>query len=174
MVVSADASYAPGGGRSRSGVVISIFGKVIHWVSQRQPLASRSSCEAELNAAVIGVRLGIGVRNMVEEMISTETCLAVNADAVLSMMEQRETTIPLTVLQDNQACMTTITAEVTSWRSRHYSIRATWIRDVVFFEQIDVVYVQGSSIVADALTKILGKLKLKDARQRLCLEDGCL
>eukprot|EP00975_Prorocentrum_lima_P058693 12308924-Prorocentrum_lima.AAC.1 len=52
--ISADASFAPGGKGLSTGVVVKLFGLVVHWAGVRQSLTALSSCEAELVAAVIG------------------------------------------------------------------------------------------------------------------------
>ena len=129
VCVSADASFAPGGDRSRSGTVVLVNDSVVHWVSQKQSLVALSSCESELNAAVLGIRVGIGVRNMLEEMLEVDVGDPKMGDPVLCPQEDRRRTIPTTLKQDNMACITTITTEVTSWRSRHYALRAAWVRD---------------------------------------------
>eukprot|EP00975_Prorocentrum_lima_P061646 12881123-Prorocentrum_lima.AAC.1 len=60
--ISAVASFAPGGERSSTGVVVKEFGVSVHWASVKQSLTTLSSCEADLMAAVTGVQLGLGVR----------------------------------------------------------------------------------------------------------------
>eukprot|EP00975_Prorocentrum_lima_P071079 12935694-Prorocentrum_lima.AAC.1 len=57
---SADASFAPGGERSRTGVVVKVYGVIVHSASVKHTLTTLSSCEAELVAAVTGVKLGLG------------------------------------------------------------------------------------------------------------------
>eukprot|EP00975_Prorocentrum_lima_P051361 10758945-Prorocentrum_lima.AAC.1 len=57
---SADASFASGGERSRTGVVVKVFGAIVHWASVKQSLTTLSSCVAELVVAVTGVKLGLG------------------------------------------------------------------------------------------------------------------
>eukprot|EP00975_Prorocentrum_lima_P033497 7025107-Prorocentrum_lima.AAC.1 len=52
--ISADASFAPGGERSRTGVAVKVFGVVVHWASVKQSLNTLSSREAESVAAVTG------------------------------------------------------------------------------------------------------------------------
>ena len=107
---------------------------------------------------------------MVEEMTSTQQVALPDMDAMLGRKKLRESTIPMRIFQDNEACITTITTTVTSWRSRHYAIRAAWVRDAVVFEDVEMHYQKGTRIVADALTKILGSVKLKEAQPKLCLE----
>eukprot|EP00975_Prorocentrum_lima_P070636 12933225-Prorocentrum_lima.AAC.1 len=58
--ISADAGFAPGGERSRTGVVVKVVAVIVHWASVKQTLTTLSSCEAELVAAVTGVKLGLG------------------------------------------------------------------------------------------------------------------
>eukprot|EP00975_Prorocentrum_lima_P037570 7901825-Prorocentrum_lima.AAC.1 len=64
--ISADASFAPGGERSITGVVavVRLFGVVVHW--------ALSSCEAELISAVTGVKEGLGVRQLLKELLDPE------------------------------------------------------------------------------------------------------
>eukprot|EP00974_Lingulodinium_polyedra_P131523 11218094-Lingulodinium_polyedra.AAC.1 len=50
--ILADASFAPGGDRSRTGVVIKAKDVIVHWCSTIQSLASTSAREAELNGVV--------------------------------------------------------------------------------------------------------------------------
>eukprot|EP00975_Prorocentrum_lima_P067820 12917177-Prorocentrum_lima.AAC.1 len=61
--ISANASFAPGGERSRIGVVVEVLGAIVHWASVKQSLTTLSSCEAEL---VTGVKLGLGVRQLLQ------------------------------------------------------------------------------------------------------------
>ncbi len=65
-------------------------------------------------------------------------------------------------------------SEVTSWRNRHYAMKAAWIRDVLNEEVIELNYQPGVTLVADALTKVLEKGKLYVARQRLHLSPGTM
>eukprot|EP00975_Prorocentrum_lima_P054884 11507462-Prorocentrum_lima.AAC.1 len=44
--VAADASFAPGGERCRTGVVVKVFGVIVRWASVKQTLTTLSSCEA--------------------------------------------------------------------------------------------------------------------------------
>ena len=48
--------------------------------------------------------------------------------------------------QDNQATIRTILHEVTSWRTRHYALRAAWTRDIISAEGIEVEHVPGVEI----------------------------
>jgi len=145
-----DASLAPGGDRSRSGVVVAINGYIVHWVSKRQEISATSSCEAELNASVIGLKIGIGLRALLNELTD-------EGDAQMRMFG------------DNEAALTTMLTQVTSWRSKHYAMRASWLRDAITEEQCELQHVSGKHLISDALTKVLEKVKLAEARDRLQL-----
>ena len=69
--------------------------------------------------------------------------------------------------QDNRATVSTIVHEVTSWRARHYALRAAGVRDLVAQEGIVVEHVKGVEIIADPLTKVLAKNKLREAYLKL-------
>eukprot|EP00975_Prorocentrum_lima_P029111 6113148-Prorocentrum_lima.AAC.1 len=47
---------------------------------------------------------------------------------------QSEVELHLVLLQDNESCIRTLTTEVPSWMSRHYALRAAWLRDMILQE----------------------------------------
>ena len=108
--------------------------------------------EAELNSAVTGVKVGISIRNLAEEL--------------------REDSANLKLDQDNMATLTTILHEVTSWRSRHYALRAAGIRDLVDTGDTTVEHARGVEIVADPLTNILPRGELPVAQKKLQMGTG--
>ena len=115
-----------------------------------QDAAVLSAHEAELSGAVPGIKAGITIRNLVEEML--------------------EQSVKMKLDQDNQATIRTIIYEVTSWRTRYYAIRAAWVRDTVKSQKITVEHEKGISIIADPLTKVLPKLKVHEAWVKLQIE----
>ncbi len=50
--IAADVTWAPGGDRSRSGVVILVLGTIVCWLSQKQSGTALAVHEAELNNAI--------------------------------------------------------------------------------------------------------------------------
>ena len=48
-------------------------------------------------------------------------------------------------------------------------MRASWLRDVITEEQCELQHVSGKHLFSDALTKVLEKVKLAEARDRLQL-----
>ena len=104
------------------------MGSVVHWVCKKQTLATLSSCEAELGASVHGLKIGLGIRSVAEELIGR---------------------VLLELQGDNMAMIQTILHEVTSWRSRHYAVRAAWARDTVKNQEVNLRHVPGPELIAD-------------------------
>ena len=146
--ISTDASHSPGGNVSRTGVVVTLNEKVIHWATNRESCTALSSCVSEILAHITGFKLMIGIRDLIEE---TWTDPEVELEG------------------DNLAAIQTLTNEITSWRNRHYSMKATWLRDKI--KELDVIlrHKYGSILTSDVLTKVLTREKLITARERLNL-----
>ena len=69
--ISAGASCAPGGDRSRTGVIIIGAGAIVHWASHRQPCSVLSVHKAKVNGAVTGTKIGIAIMQIVQDMTET-------------------------------------------------------------------------------------------------------
>eukprot|EP00975_Prorocentrum_lima_P070590 12932928-Prorocentrum_lima.AAC.1 len=67
--ISTGASFAPGGERSRTGMEVKLCGVVVHSACLKQSRTALRSCEADLVAAVTGVKLGLGVRQLPKELL---------------------------------------------------------------------------------------------------------
>eukprot|EP00439_Symbiodinium_sp_Y106_P050925 s5891_g6.t1 len=68
IVIYTDASYAPYGGHSISGILVQYMGRNILWKSKRQSIVCLSTAEAELVAACEGVMLGQSTEALVKEL----------------------------------------------------------------------------------------------------------
>ncbi|CAE7232438.1 TY1B-NL2 [Symbiodinium natans] len=151
LSVSADASFAAGGDRSRSGVAALLCGQLVQWSSVRQSLAAASAVEAEIQAAGLGSVTAIAVLNLVRGLLDEGSVIETE------------------LLSDNTGCIANITHAVTSWRNRHYCVKAAALRDQLQEHSIALRYCSGKLILADALTKILGRQALEIARAALRL-----
>ena len=155
VTVFTDASFAPGGDRSRSGVVILWKGGIVHWYTKRQPLATLSAPESELGASIPGIKFGIGIKELTDQLVS-----------------EKDKEEGFDMMGDNTATVITITKEITSWRSRHYAYQAGWARDQVAYQPIHVSHLHGVELPADGLTKVLQGTALKKTRIQLTLRNG--
>ena len=98
----------------------------------------------------MGLKLGMALRALIEETTGNQ--------------------IETVLIGDNTAALRVLTTEITRWRTRHFAIRAGWIRDHLRASGISVEHRKGALLVSDALTKVLERVKLAEARRRLGME----
>ena len=122
-----------------------------------------------MNATVTGVKMAIAIRDTLDDLLNGPVSVTAGSvdDLPSKIREGLHHRVPIRLRGDNLAALKSIVKEVTSWRSRHYAIRSGWIRDMVMTEDIVVVHEKGTWLVSDALTKVLDRVKLADARKRL-------
>ena len=103
----------------RQGIVRELgwlfFGKeeLFFWHTKRQSMATLSTAEAELGAGVPGLKYGLAIHNFLMDVEPEPT--KENAQIYLK--------------GDNMATILTLLHAVTSWRTRHYAVKAAWARD---------------------------------------------
>ena len=148
-----DASFAPAGDRSRTGVVIFWKGGIIFWHTKRQSMATLSTAEAELGAGVPGLKYGLAIHNFLMDVEP----------------EPSKENSQIYLKGDNMATILTLLHAVTSWRTRHYAVKAAWARDIIKIKGIHVEHIPGEFLVADILTKILRGSKQVELREELNL-----
>jgi hypothetical protein len=66
---------------------------------------------------------------------------------------------PVTIYNDNMACIANLTKNEYSLPNRHVEVRYWWIRDVLRLGEANIKHVDTSRIKADGLTKGLDKIK---------------
>jgi hypothetical protein len=126
-------------GRSHSGIVITLapFGGPIIAKSKMQSLVTLSSTEAELVAAVDGVRRAEYLQRTLTELTFP--------------------TYPIILRQDNQSTITIIkNGEGYKGKSRHMRVRYGYLNDLFRTEDLLLEYEPTNLMVADLLTKPMG------------------
>ena len=151
VMIASDASFAPGGGKSRTGVVVMVNDIVVHWLTGRQDRTALSTCESEILAHRTGLQVGLSIRDLVRE--ATEEKVEVNMEG------------------DNAGALRSVKTEVTTWRTRHYAGDASWIREKLQEEMVDLAHRAGKELIADGLTKILPRELLEQFRRRAALKS---
>ena len=136
LEIYADASHAPGGGRSTQGIIVAWRSALIFWESTKQPFVTLSSAEAELVAMIAAVQVGESITPVIEELTQTD--------------------ISISLLGDNQAALTSFGPGIGSWRNRHLRMRAAAARERISAGVLSATYVPGDLQVADVGTKPLG------------------
>ena len=145
-----DASFAPGGKtgfgwrRSRTGIVITLNGAAVLWLSRCQTCVAMSTCEAEY----------IALSQCCQEAIWTR--------AILTFLGAPQTS-PMKIHEDNEAAaaIASSDAETTIKRTKAVDVRYHYTREKVERGDVKVVPCRTDDMLADILTKCLGPDKQK-------------
>ena len=140
-----DASFAPGGKtgfgwrRSRSGIVITLNGAAVLWLSKCQTCVAMSTCEAEY----------IALSQCAQEAVWTRS--------ILKFLGAPQDD-PMVVHEDNEAAAAIASgdAENTIKRTKAVDIRYHYTRGKVELGEIRVIPCRTDHMLADVLTKCLG------------------
>ena len=135
-----DSSFAPEGGKSHTGWIVTVGSAPVAWRSSRQSVVTLSTAEAELAASVEGA-------------------LALSSvEALLSDLGfERSQGVLMT---DSQSALA-IQKGSCSWRTRHLKIKASWITERLQQQELRIEHCPGEVQVADALTKPLTASRLR-------------
>ena len=131
-----DASFAPYGDHSISGILIQYDEVGIVWKSRKQTIVTLSTAEAELVAACDAVVLGQSLAALIDELEGTPTSKRLLVDNVAAI-----------ILAEGGG----------SQRTRHLRVRASFLRDMQDREELLVEHCPGEVQLADCLTKALPK-----------------
>ena len=142
----------PDGGKSTTGHVFYLGESPITWCSQKQETVALLSCEAEFMAGTVAARQAIWLRDLLGEI-----------DPML-----REKVI---IKIDNQSTIALTKNPIFHGHSKHIHMRYHFIRECVEDGLIEVEHVPGDRQKADILTKALGRIKFKDMRELIGVQE---
>ena len=142
----------PDDGRSTTGHIFYLGKSPNTWCSQKQDTLALSSCEAELMAGTEAARQAIWLRDVLSEVTGCS----------------RE---KVTIRIDNQSGIALTKNTVFHGRSKHIHSRYHFIRECVARELIEVEHVPGTEQKADILTKTLGRIKFKEMRDFIGVQE---
>ena len=157
--VFADVSFGPGSESFRSvhGIVTTLGGQVIQWHTGRQSLIATSTAEGELLSYQEAQVMGAGVEELLYEMGFNPTVV---------------------MYGDNKAAISLATLETGSWRTRHLRIRAGKLRQTLRVGTAptrgpwQLRHMSGTELVADGLTKALGRQAFMEFVRRTKMSEG--
>ncbi|GJV09031.1 retrotransposon protein, putative, ty1-copia subclass [Tanacetum coccineum] len=149
-----DSDYAkdPNKGRSIMGYVFLVQGCVVSWKAMLQHMVALSTTEAEYMALMEAVKEAIWLRGLLEELGVELNTLAVNCD--------------------NQGVIHLSRNYVFHERTKHINVRYHFIREVFEAKTVKVLKVGTEHNVADALTKVVPRLKLQHCLELLNVDVG--
>ncbi|CAE7020194.1 unnamed protein product, partial [Symbiodinium microadriaticum] len=110
LVMYSDAAYAPQGGRSHGGWLVTYGGVPLAWRSSRQSMITLSTAEAELLALLDG---------------------AVAVKGIEAILNDAGEAVEWRKLASDSTSALSISAGGSSWRTRHLRIKAAWLQEQV-------------------------------------------
>jgi len=139
ITIYADADFAGevDGMRSTTGFVIhDRYRAILHWKSQRQKTVAKSTADAEFNATALAVEEGIWLAKVQAEIYG-----------------EVKGVIPISVFNDNQACIASLMNGQFRASTRHVGVRYIWLRELVCEGEVTIMYLRTDEMIADGLTK---------------------
>ena len=124
---------------------------IVHWTTTRQDRTALSTCEAEIMAHRTGMQLGICLKELVRMATGSPVGMKMEGD--------------------NTGALRSIQNEMTTWRTRHDAGDASWIRDKLEEEEVELSHRPGKELIADGLTKILPRELLEQFRRRAAIRS---
>ena len=150
IVIFTDASWAedPTTSRSTTGW-ISFMGGPVSWNSTLQRSAAKSTMEAEYMA------------------LADATCEAYYLSQLVSEILPDMKATPVVIYEDNQPCIRLAESQTIHKKAKHIRLRYHIVRDAVNANDITVIWMPSSKMVADLLTKAPSKNVFKCLFQKL-------
>ena len=127
--------------KSTSGIVVYALGTLVIWKSKKQSVVAQSTMQAEMIATAYGKVQIDWLRDLVSEI------------GIGRGITRR-------ILNDGLNCVTTLNSGNFQSDSRHLRLRYHSIHEAIAKGEIEIKHVAGTEMLADALTKALGGVKL--------------
>lgn len=134
--------------KSNCGFVLIFGGSLIQWASRKQTSVSLSSTEAEYISLAEACQDIIWIKRLIAEFGYNQSN-------------------PIDVMEDNQSCIKLATSDRVGRRSKHIETKYHFIKDLQANKTINLVYCPTQEMIADCLTKPLGRIKINYFRNKL-------
>jgi len=156
LQVFADSDYAMDESRrSTMGNVIMLNGGPIAWSSILGKTVATSTCEAEINAAVISAKEAVHFRRMLID---------------LDLMSE---TLPFQIAEDNSAAIAQAEAGLRHVRNaKHYEVKLRYLQQFVVDKIVEFVYCPTDAQLADFFTKPLDSETYRKFRNQIMVQPS--
>lgn len=134
--------------KSTSGFCFNFGSGIFTWSSKKQEIVAQSTAEAEFISATTAVNHALWLRKILSDL----------------HLEQKAST---EVMVDNQAAIAISNNPVFHGKTKHFSIKLFFIRDVQKGGAVRLKYCKTEDQLADIFTKPLAKGRFEDLRERL-------
>jgi hypothetical protein len=135
--------------RSTSGYVFQIGGATINWCSKRQLTVARSSTEAEYMALSAAAQECIWLRRLLKDFGTGENDK------------------PTTIYEDNNGAIELAKNPKFHNRTKHIDVAYHFTRERVASNELSVIHCPTEEMLADIMTKGLGRIKFEKFRDML-------
>ena len=132
--------------KSTSGFLFQLGGTTITWQSKKQTCVALSTAEAEYIALAGAAQEAVWLKHLYQELADTPNK-------------------PVLINEDNQAAIAISKNPQYHGRVKHIDIKYHFIREQVHNRNIELEYCCTSEMIADMLTKGLGKVQLQKLRE---------
>ena len=149
-----DADWAGdiGDRKSTSGYVFTFGGAAVSWKAKKQACVALSTCEAEYMALANAAQEAVWIRRLLNEF-------------------KNDTNKPIKMYEDNQSTIHMSHNPRFHGRAKHIDIKYHYIREQISNKNIVLEYCKSEDMIADILTKGLGKLKFEKLRNMLGMRE---
>jgi hypothetical protein len=146
----ADSDYAGDvSKRSTMGTLVMLNGGPVSWGSVLGKTVATSTCEAEINAAVVAAKDALHFSRMLSDL-------------------RLKAAAPLQIAEDNAACIAQATAGIRHVRNaKHYEVKLRFLQQLVVDQKVQFLYCPTDQQLADFFTKPLDEDKFAYFRKHL-------
>ncbi|XP_058828061.1 uncharacterized protein LOC131687971 [Topomyia yanbarensis] len=127
--------------KSTTGNIFLYTGAAISWVSRLQGCVTLSFMESEYVALSEAIQEAVWLRKLLEDFGEPQID-------------------PVIIFEGNQSCIKFVGSKRISRRSKHIETRKYFVKQLCDDSVLKLVYCPAEEMVADALTKLLGRIKL--------------
>jgi transposase InsO family protein len=135
-------------GKSTTGYILFVNGILVLWKSKKQTLVAQSTMEAELIASATVKKQIDWFRGLLSEI----------APSLPASSSASSSASPL-ILNDNLACVTVLNSGNFKGENRHLRLRFYTLHEAVATGKLTIQHIPSGQMLADGLTKALGKVK---------------
>ena len=130
--------------KSMSGYVAMMSGAAVAWCARQQEVVAMSSAESEYISMCSGAKETVWLRRLVRGF------------GMVPNMDK-----PTMMFVDNQAAIALAHNAAVNRRNKHIDVRFHYTRQLLEDGSLDLEYCRTEDMVADVLTKALGRIKLQ-------------
>ena len=136
--------------KSTSGYLMQLHGAAVSWCSQKQPTVAKSTCEAEY----------MGQSDAGSEIVWLRGLITDLGEHLKG---------PTTLFADNQGAIRLANNPENHRRTKHIAVKYHYTRELVENDTLKLVYKETRDMLADCLTKPLGRTKFEPVLPRMGL-----